>query len=287
MTGKSAFISAIFWDVVRIAHLTDLHLLDQPHIEAGGRRAFQQASDLNSDLILLGGDVIGDAFGHSHDEVEAQWTVYQRLRDEVSLPQLGCIGNHDVWGWDRERSNTTGKEADWGKAWAMRMMGLPRRFYSVDVEGWHIVVLDSTHTGERGEYVAKLDEVQFDWLSLDLAETRLPTLILSHIPILSAAVFFDGDNEALGDWRVPSNWMHIDARRIKNLLHGHPHVRLCLSGHTHLAERVEYLGITYANSGAVCGAWWKGPYQETPPGIGLVDLDPDGTFEWRYVPTEG
>lgn len=268
---------------MRIAHLTDLHLLDTPEIEAGGRLAFDRAAAIGADLIMLGGDVVADAFSHPYVEVEAEWAVYRRLRADVKIPIVPCIGNHDVWGWDKPGSETTGREADWGKTWAMRELDLPRRFYSLDLAGWHIVVLDSTHVRQGGTYVAKLDEVQFDWLGIDLASTSLPTVILSHVPILSAAVFYDGDNEKSGDWTVPGAWMHIDSRRIKNLFASHPHVKLCLSGHSHLAERVDYLGVTYACSGAVCGGWWRGPYQEFAAGIGQVDLHSDGSFDWEYL----
>ncbi len=82
---------------------------------------------------------------------------------------------------------------------------------------------------------------------------------------------------------VPGSWMHIDARRIKDLFLKHPNVRLCLSGHIHLVDRVEYLGVTYLCNGAVSGGWWKGANQECNPGYGLVDLYDDGTFENRYV----
>ncbi len=33
----------------------------------------------------------------------------------------------------------------------------------------------------------------------------------------------------------------------------------------------------------MCGAWWKGAYQECEPGYALVDLYSDGSFDNRYV----
>jgi Icc protein len=77
--------------------------------------------------------------------------------------------------------------------------------------------------------------------------------------------------------------MHGDARRIKDLFHKHENVRLCLSGHVHLLDRCEYLGVTYVCGGAVSGNWWKGPHQETREGYSLVDLYPDGAFDVQYV----
>jgi hypothetical protein len=60
-------------------------------------------------------------------------------------------------------------------------------------------------------------------------------------------------------------------------------VKLCLSGHEHLWDRVQYNAVTYVCNGAVCGNWWKGAYHETSEGYGVVDLYADGTFEVEYV----
>jgi 3',5'-cyclic AMP phosphodiesterase CpdA len=76
--------------------------------------------------------------------------------------------------------------------------------------------------------------------------------------------------------------MHIDARRIKDLFREHPNVKLALSGHIHLKDRVDYNSVTYLCNGAVSGSWWGGPYQECPPGYALVDLFSDGSFEYEY-----
>jgi 3',5'-cyclic-AMP phosphodiesterase len=77
--------------------------------------------------------------------------------------------------------------------------------------------------------------------------------------------------------------MHADARRIKDLFLKHPNVKLCLSGHIHLRDSLEYNGVTYACNGAVCGNWWQGNYQETKPGYAIVDLWNDGTHKIEYV----
>ncbi len=117
-------------------------------------------------------------------------------------------------------------------------------------------------------YTGRLDDTQFEWLKQQLAQSdpERPVAILSHIPILSAGELLDGDNEASGNWLVPGAWVHIDARRLVELFHQHPNVRLCLSGHSHQHERLEYLGVTYVGGGAICGKWWMGDYMHFPPG---------------------
>lgn len=179
---------------------------------------------------------------------------------------------------------TDGSEPLWGKKWAIDVLQLGSPYRSFDRAGWHFIVLDSTYPHESG-YIAKLDEDQFDWLKEDLSRTpkETPILVLSHIPILSASAYFDGPNEKSGNWQVPSAWMHIDARRIKDLFRLYPNIKLCLSGHIHLVDRVDYLGISYFCNGAVCGDWWNGNFQECAPGYAIVDLYDDGTCENEYV----
>lgn len=274
--------------VLRIAHLTDIHV--EPGRKSGEGLAaclhhVQNQTD-RPDLIFNGGDSVMDALGADESRVRAQWDVFTRVfKNECSLPVEHCIGNHDVWGWDRTHSPATGKEPLYGKRWAMEALGLDTPYRSFDRVGWHFVILDSTHSTHNGSYTAKLDDDQFIWLDADLGavDPATPVLILSHIPILAACAYLDGDNEKSGNWSVPGAWMHIDARRIKDLLLRHPNVKLCLSGHIHLVDRVDYLGVTYLCNGAVCGGWWKGPYQECDCGYSLVDLYDDGTFDHRYI----
>lgn len=274
--------------VLRAAHLTDIHV--QPEKAAGEWLAkclhhVQSLSD-PPHVIFNGGDTIMDALGAGEARTKEQWDLWRRVIEaECSLPIEHCIGNHDVWGWNREKSQTSGREPLFGKAWAMEAMRLDRRYRSFDRVGWHFVVLDSTHEHPLTIYTARLDEEQFDWLRADLAATpkTQPICVLSHIPILCACAFYDGDNEKSGNWLVPGKWMHIDSRRIKDLFWEHPNVRLCLSGHIHLLDRVDYNGVTYLCNGAVCGNWWDGSYDRTPPGYALVDFYDDGSFEHQYI----
>jgi 3',5'-cyclic AMP phosphodiesterase CpdA len=273
--------------VLRIAHLTDVH------VEPGDRAARGLAACLRHvqaladppDVIFNGGDAIQDGFAASRASTRAQWDVWRKvLRDECGFPMEHCLGNHDLWGGDRKKGSAPAADPLQGKQWALDVYGLSERFRSFDRAGWHFIVLDSTFAHGEG-YEARLDDTQFEWLAADLGKVSAgtPVLVLSHIPILCACGFFDGTNERNGSWVVPGSWMHLDARRLKDLFHRHPNVRLCLSGHIHLRDRVDYNGVTYLCNGAVCGAWWRGAYQECRPGYGLIDLYDDGTFDHQYL----
>jgi Icc protein len=273
--------------VLRLAHLTDMHV--QPERKgAEGLTACLRHVQSRPDppqLILTGGDTIMDCMSEDEARTKLQWELWQKvIKTECSLPVESCIGNHDVWGWNKEKSKTTGSEPLYGKKWAMQMFGVSSPYRSFDRAGWHFMVLDSVFPHGNG-YEGRLDEQQFAWLEAELKETPpgTPVLLLSHIPILSAAVFFDGECEKSGDWVIPSSYVHIDARRIKDLFYKHRNVKLCLSGHLHLVDRVDYLGVTYLCNGAVSGGWWEGAHQECEPGYALVALYEDGTFDREYV----
>jgi Icc protein len=271
--------------VLRIAHLTDAHVFAERNSAAGFEAclAHCQSQADPPDIIFTGGDIVMDTLACSLDAAKKQWRIVTDiLHANLRIPVEHCIGNHDVWGWDYRGSQFT--DHNYGKALALENLGLATPYRSFDRAGWHFVVLDSTHPSPQGHgYTAKLDDEQFEWLENDLAQTGKPVFILSHIPILCMSAFLDGDNEATGDWRVPGAWMHIDARRIKDLFKEHPNVKLCVSGHIHLVDRVEYLGVTYLCLGAVCGGWWNGPFQECESGYSLIDLYDDGSFQSEYV----
>lgn len=273
---------------LRIAHLTDMHVMPDGALgvnaETGFSKALEAAQSLarKPDLILQGGDAIMDALRTSKGDVAMQWAAFKRTLEKLRTPIYHAIGNHDCW-----TGPGSGSDPLKGKTWALQQLGLSKPYSSFDQGAWHFVVLDSTNleTKDSHGYTARLDEAQFKWLEADLKAVpkSKPVLVLSHIPILAACAYFDGDNEKSGDWLVPGAWMHSDARRIKDLFLKHPNVKLCLSGHIHLRDSLEYNGVTYACNGAVCGNWWRGNYQETKPGYAIVDLWNDGTHKIEYV----
>lgn len=270
--------------VWRIAHITDPHLHGEKDSADWTRSCLQMIHSMEDrpDVIFNGGDTINDALRQKEEAVSRQWAIWNAIRDEeVSLPLVHCIGNHDVWGLPEASDDPR-----YAKQWAVEELGLSNRYYDFEQNGWHFIVLDSTQPRADGSwYAARLDEEQFQWLKsrLDEIDSSRPVFIFSHIPIVCAASFFDGNNEKTGDWVIPGQWVHIDARRIVELFHRHQNVKLCISGHIHLLDKVVYNDVTYYCDGAVCGNWWKGNYHQTPPGFALINLYEDGTFDREYV----
>ncbi len=270
--------------VLRLAHITDVHVQPEDGAPEGFEKCLHHIQSLQDsvDIIFNGGDCIMDALGKEKSRVQTQWELWQSIiKSEAGLPVVNCIGNHDVWG--------AGPESDplYGKSWAQDELALNQRYQSFEQAGWHFIVLDSTHpNAEGGWYTAKLDEEQYDWLQTDLQQVdkNTPVMVFSHIPIVAACAYFDGENEKSGDWRVPGAWMHIDARDMVELFHRHHNVKLCLSGHIHLLDEVVYNGVTYMCNGAVSGNWWNPkPYHQTKAGYAVMNLYKDGSFDREYI----
>jgi 3',5'-cyclic AMP phosphodiesterase CpdA len=276
--------------VLRAAHLTDIHVSADHDAPAGMAEALRHAQGQadKPELILFGGDCVGDALGTPKPKVMEQWEIWERvLAAELKTPARMCIGNHDILGWNRREDALLRADPDFGKALALKKLGLKSRYYSFDQAGWHFVVLDSMefwHGNSQG-YLARIDDEQFAWLERDLAATSAttPVCVLSHIPILSVAAFLDGDLNGTGTWVVPGAWMHIDARRIKDLFRKHANVKVCLSGHLHMVDDVTYCGVRYLCNGAVCGGWWQGSWQDFGPAYALLDFYDDGSVENALV----
>jgi 3',5'-cyclic-AMP phosphodiesterase len=270
--------------VLRFVHLTDMHLQPGGIAEEGVKKCIDHVlkNEGSIDFFINGGDLIMDALNKPEEDVAAQWEVWRKVQG--SYPELKfyhCIGNHDVWGL------TPNEEKFRGKEWVMNEHGLESPYYHFESNGWHFIVLDSTHTKEDGTwYTAKLDVQQREWLEKKLREITMeaPILIVSHIPILGATPFLDGDNAKTGNWIVPGAWMHTDAKSLINLFYNHKNIKVCISGHIHLVETLVYHDVHYHCSGAVCGNWWGDePYELTNKGYALIELYKDGSHTYKYV----
>jgi 3',5'-cyclic AMP phosphodiesterase CpdA len=243
-------------------------------------------------LIITGGDLPMDTASTPFDKSKEQWSLYNRvLRDEVpsNVKIHHTLGNHDIFGRRKTLSKATGNEPHYGKRWFLDNFEYKSTYRDFDAAGWKFIILDSIHLLPNGEdFVGRISGEQLDWLKQTLAATpkTTPVVIISHVPIMSVANYFDKDEEPWQtDWediKFPASRMHVDCRDLDALLRSHGNVKLALSGHLHLLDRCTYNGITYICDGAVSGAKWKGAKRETAEGYGLIDLFSDGTFEHTY-----
>jgi Icc protein len=268
--------------VLRIAHLTDIHLKNQFNAPARFVECLHhvQQQSPKVELILNGGDVVFDMNKENLSTISEQWQLMNKtMQVECSIPVHYCLGNHDIWWNEDDKGQTL-----YGKQYAMNQLKLAKPYYSMEKSGWKIIVLDSVHLDvDNTWYIGKLGDEQFAWLENELrtTNTATPVLVMSHIPILTATNLIEDD--IINKWVMLGGDMHTDTSKIINLFYLHPNVKLCLSGHIHLREKLIYNNVTYICNGAVSGAWWEGNRRQTAPGYGLIDLYADGSFDESYI----
>jgi 3',5'-cyclic AMP phosphodiesterase CpdA len=267
--------------VVTLAHITDVHMM--PLI--GAAKGFEHClahiqNNMKADFMLNTGDCIMEGHKTANFLTQKQWSLFNKvLKNENSVPLLSCIGNHDICCEGDSSYNFSD-----GKKWTQDELGLQNRYYSVETPYWKIIMLDSVQPKANGEwYTAFIDDAQFEWLENELKSTTKFVLIASHIPILAACVFFDGNRNAKNNWEIPSSWMHTDTVKLNTLFSKYPNVNLAVSGHIHLTDKVEYNDVTYCCNGAVSGRWWKGKNKNTQAGYAKIELFDNGTFKNTYV----
>ncbi|HEX6192069.1 MAG TPA: metallophosphoesterase [Chitinophagaceae bacterium] len=267
---------------LRFAHVTDIHVREDSVSMTGMSKALHHVQRLPQkvDFIINGGDAIMDALDADKNKTKTQFGIFQNiLKNENSLPVYHCIGNHDVWGWFI-KENKPDQDRLYGKVWVVEEFNMPRRYYSFTKDRWHFIVLDSTQLNPAGGYIAKLDPEQLDWFQQELKQVPPGKFIclVSHIPILSicAGLYFDR-TEANGDIKIQRNLMHSDFFSLKKILLQYPNIKVCISGHIHLQDELDYLGIKYYCNGAVSGNWWKGSFQEFAPAYAVLEFYDDGS----------
>ena len=202
--------------VMRIAHITDVHLKDKFGAPAKFTRCLHhlQNQSLKVDLILNGGDIVFDMNKEQQSTIDAQWKLYKNvIKNECSLPVKYCLGNHDIW-WQEDKKDL----AIYGKQSSMAQLQLTKPYYSFTQNGWKFILLDSVHLDIDGTwYIGKLGDEQFTWLKRELeqTDTKTPVLIMSHIPILTATNLIDDD--VVNKWTMLGGDMHTDTSKIISL----------------------------------------------------------------------
>jgi 3',5'-cyclic AMP phosphodiesterase CpdA len=272
---------------LRFAHLTDMHV--QPELRAGDGYGAALRSlhklDPVPQFIITGGDHVMDVFDKDAARSRIVWDLYRNiLADNWDRRAYPTIGNHDVWAWGKDQQNIDPTTIGYGKAMACERFEMAKPYHSFDAGGWHFVCLDNIARRNFG-YFGSLDEEQADWFKRDLESAGgKPVVVTTHIPLVAACVLLQEKrfDEKTNGYRVSDGIMHANVLPLVDLMRRH-NVKLCLSGHMHMIDRVEFRGISFICDGAVSGNWWKGPHLEFPEGYGVIDLQPDGTFDHQYI----
>jgi 3',5'-cyclic AMP phosphodiesterase CpdA len=241
--------------------------------------AVAAAASTKADFLITGGDLIMDALEVGIDRARLEWTLFDEGLKTFALPAYHTIGNHDVVGWSSKAVVDPGHQ-DYGKKLFADRYGEGKTYRSFDHGGWHFVLLDSIgRNTTTGDYEGRIDDDQLAWLEADLAKAgkETPAVLVSHIPFYSVwHQVVKGPSFALDGKALVANVFEF-----RKLLESH-NVKLVLSGHGHVLEKIELGKTNYIQGGAVSGMWWKGPVHGNPEGFGVIECRPDGSFDFAY-----
>ncbi len=271
----------------RFVHLSDIHIEPELSAPKGLAQCLRAVHDLKQkpDFILTGGDLVFDVLEASPQRAKELFELYKKvLADNTDLAVHNTLGNHDVFGW-MNRDGVTPKSPGYGKSLAKDLLRLAETYYEFEHKGWRFFVLDNVQPAADPAqiYEGGLDRPQMEWLAgrLKRCKPGTPIAICEHIPMMTVTAFAFPGTYKQNKWEFSNSLVCGDTvERLK--LYADHNVRLCLSGHVHQLDRIEYRGMTVICDGAVCGNWWKGPREGVKEGFGVLDLWPDGRVEHHY-----
>lgn len=266
--------------------LTDCHI--QPELDAthGTDLAMKLGRQTRADFAIQGGDHIFDALAVTKPRATQLFDLYGKTEQDLGLKVHHTIGNHDCFAVYKESGVPT-SDPDYGKKLYADRFG--PTWYSFDHKGHHFIVLDSIGITPDRYYEARIDADQLAWLEKDLKSQApgMPIIVTTHIPLVTALASYMVQTPPAPNAPPSTLPAHrndfVNGPAVIKMFEGH-NVLGVLQGHTHVNERVEWHGIPYITSGAVCGNWWKGIRMGTPEGFTVVTVA-NGKLTTRYETT--
>jgi 3',5'-cyclic-AMP phosphodiesterase len=247
--------------------LTDAHIQPELNAAIGTDMAFKKARTIKADFAINGGDHVFDSLAVPKQRAIALFDLYGKTEQDLGLKVYHTIGNHDVVGI-YPASGVDPTDPLYGKKLYEDRFG--KAYYSFDHKGHHFIVLDSIGITDDRAYEGHIDAAQLQWLAADLAAlpAGTPIIVSVHIPLVTA---FDSYVSVPSTLAPHHGLSVINSYEVIRLFEGH-NVLGFLQGHTHINERIEWKGVSYITSGAICGNWWQGTRMGTPEGFTVVTV---------------
>jgi 3',5'-cyclic-AMP phosphodiesterase len=257
----------------RVVHFTDSHI--QPELRAAEAVGicFDQIAREKPDFCLAGGDMIFDALAVSEERATQLYDLYLKTAARLRCKVYATPGNHEYFGVLPD-SGVSASHPLYGSRMFEARIG--QRYQSFVHKGWHFVMFDSVAIEGR-DYKSGVDAEQLRWLESVLQQNRsLPTIMTTHIPVMSAVL------QSVPEWRDRAESILLrNSAEVLALLQRFD-VRMVLQGHTHICETVRWKGIDFVTTGAVCANWWKGARMGFREGYGVLNFRGD-KVSYRFV----
>ncbi len=232
---RLAIVTDIHHGATRFTKLGEFAL---PMLEAFFAGVLESEFDLVVDL----GDRITNV---DHDTDLELMRQVEAAFAEIDTPREHLLGNHDL-----HYLSVAENEA---------ILRRPCVSHSFDLKGRHLVFWQHDLSDKFAESPLP-SQAGLDWLRADLADTTLPAILFSHVPLNDAAmignIYFQ-NNEPLATLQ--------HAAEARQIIEAAGNVVLCIAGHVHwndsaTIDGIRYLTLqslteSYTTQGEASGAW--------------------------------
>ena len=256
--------------------MTDIHIQDQNHAVEGVKQALNLANSYKPDFVLFGGDLIMDAWYQNYSRADSLYNLFQKTIKMLTCPVYYTIGNHDIWGFSKEKGVDV-KHLEYGKKMFEKRIG--KRYYQFDFKNFRFYVLDGIFDTQDNQLNGHVSQEQVDWLKNDLLTVpkNVPLALVCHVPLLTTLTQLEHGADAAS----PSYMVLDNSVEILNLFKGY-NLKLVLQGHLHFYEDLFVNNIHFITGGSVAGAKWHGPENGCEEGFVVINVN-DNQVAANYV----
>ncbi|MEP1096906.1 MAG: metallophosphoesterase [Cyclobacteriaceae bacterium] len=241
----------------RFIHASDTHIdsLNLPRM----KRFREMADSLAADFIVASGDLIRDALRVDVETASNYYDMYVLEIDKFKMPVYSGVGNHEIFGIERDKSLVSSEHPLYGKKMFRKYLG--PNYYSFNYGGIHFISIDGVDY-QNLYYYGGVDSVQLEWLKKDLAAvpSGVPIITFNHIPFMSPGFSFQNFDShifygpTLLEQEGKTEHRHIvyNYDKVKDIIGDRPYP-LALSGHYHAAQEgaFEGSGTTFRQTSAI------------------------------------
>jgi predicted phosphodiesterase len=245
-------------------HFTFIHASDT-HVESvmlpRMNRFRELADSKGAQFIIITGDLIKDALRANEDTAREYFELYVAEIKKFKTPVYSAVGNHDIFGIERDKSLVSTEHPLYGKKMYRHYLG--PNYYSFNFGGVHFVAVDGVDY-QNLYYFGGVDALQLKWLEADLQPlpSGTPVITFNHIPFVSPGFSFRNfDAHAFYGPRLldqNGTLKHRDIvynfQKVRDVIGGRPYP-LALAGHYHAAQEGSIAGdeTLFAQTSAITG----------------------------------
>ena len=241
----------------KFIHASDSHIdsLNLPRMA----RFREMADSIGVDFIIISGDLIRDALRVDEATASHYYEMYLTEIAKFRMPMYSGVGNHEIFGIERDKSLVSEKHPLYGKKMYRHFLG--PNYYSYNYGGIHFVSIDGVDF-QNLYYYGGVDSLQLDWLKNDLqyVPPETPIITFNHIPFVSPGFSFQeydnhiyyGPQLLLQNNKLEHRHIVYNYDEVKKIIGDRP-FPLALSGHYHAAQEGFFVGsnTTFSQASAL------------------------------------